>query len=186
MKNYNAIRDQLFNKERQNAINNIFFARDLQEKELEKAKKEYENKTRQNLLISGLIFLLLASGLLIWTIRQKQKSLVLVSREKEKVETQKKVAENALDKLMHMQKQLIQSEKLASLGELTAGIAHEIQNPLNFVNNFSEVNIELIGEMKKEIKEGNYPEVNNLATDLEANMEKIAIHGKRADAIVKS
>ena len=74
---------------------------------------------------------------------------------------------------------------MASLGELTAGIAHEIQNPLNFVNNFSEVNKELIGEMKEEIEKGNYDEVKTIAKDIEDNEEKINHHGKRADTIVK-
>ena len=74
---------------------------------------------------------------------------------------------------------------MASLGELTAGIAHEIQNPLNFVNNFSEVNAELIAEMKDEIDKGNIEEVKAIADDIEANEQKINHHGKRADAIVK-
>ena len=74
---------------------------------------------------------------------------------------------------------------MASLGELTAGIAHEIQNPLNFVNNFSEVNKELIDEMKEEIEKGNFDEVKAIANDIEDNEEKINHHGKRADAIVK-
>jgi signal transduction histidine kinase len=74
---------------------------------------------------------------------------------------------------------------MASLGELTAGIAHEIQNPLNFVNNFSEVNKELIAEMKEEIDKGNLEEVKAIATDVHDNEEKINHHGKRADAIVK-
>ena len=74
---------------------------------------------------------------------------------------------------------------MASLGELTAGIAHEIQNPLNFVNNFSEVNKELIAEMKEEIDKGNYDEVKAIANDVKENEEKILHHGKRADAIVK-
>ena len=97
----------------------------------------------------------------------------------------KQRAEDALTELQVTQKQLVQSEKMASLGELTAGIAHEIQNPLNFVNNFSEVNSELIDELEEEIEKGNLEEVRALAKDIRANEQKINHHGKRADAIVK-
>ncbi|MBK9492112.1 MAG: GHKL domain-containing protein [Haliscomenobacter sp.] len=95
------------------------------------------------------------------------------------------VLEKTLSNLKSTQAQLIQSEKLASLGELTAGIAHEIQNPLNFVNNFAEVSAEMLGEMKEEINAGNTSEVIAIADDLEQNLSKINHHGQRASSIVK-
>ena len=95
-------------------------------------------------------------------------------------------AEYRTAELRNTQNQLIQQEKLASLGELTAGIAHEIQNPLNFVNNFSEVNIELIDELKTEMRSlATLEMTEQLIDDIKANSEKINHHGKRADAIVK-
>jgi len=117
---------------------------------------------------------------------QRQKTL-RIEREKnqQKELEQAKEIEKAYTDLKATQSQLIQSEKMASLGELTAGIAHEIQNPLNFVNNFSEVNSELIEEMKEELNNGNLEEVQSLADDINENEKKIMFHGKRADSIVK-
>ncbi|HVT85000.1 MAG TPA: hypothetical protein VHD35_07340, partial [Chitinophagaceae bacterium] len=103
-----------------------------------------------------------------------------------KLEAAKKQVDKTLTDLRQTQQQLVQSEKMASLGELTAGIAHEIQNPLNFVNNFSDVSTELLEEMKQELATGNLQQATELADDVIQNLEKILLHGKRADGIVKS
>ena len=108
-----------------------------------------------------------------------------IQEQKERTELQRDVLRKALTDLKATQSQLVQSEKMASLGELTAGIAHEIQNPLNFVNNFSEVSEELCSEMEEEAKAGHIDEVLTIASSLKQNLGKISVHGKRADSIVK-
>lgn len=110
--------------------------------------------------------------------KNKQKANTLLKAQKEEIQT-------TLEQLESTQSQLIQSEKMASLGELTAGIAHEIQNPLNFVNNFAEVSNELIDEMNEELDKGDIEETKAISLDLKLNLEKINHHGKRADGIVK-
>ncbi|MEO8412267.1 MAG: ATP-binding protein [Ginsengibacter sp.] len=120
-----------------------------------------------------------------WMTERKAELEKIVEERTSELREQKEQVERTLTELKSTQSQLIQSEKMASLGELTAGIAHEIQNPLNFVNNFSEVNTELIEEMKEEITRGNMEQVIAIASDIKENEQKINHHGKRADAIVK-
>jgi signal transduction histidine kinase len=118
--------------------------------------------------------------------REKQEILASQNELLEKQVTERTSELNqSLTHLKQTQSQLIQSEKMASLGELTAGIAHEIQNPLNFVNNFSDVNQELVDELQTELKTGNVEEAISISNDIKENEEKINHHGKRADAIVK-
>jgi len=135
--------------------------------------------------LAGLGAVLIIAFILYRNNLHRKKANNLLQTQKEKIEAQKKNLEQTLDELKTAQNQLVQTAKMASLGELTAGIAHEIQNPLNFVNNFSEVNYELVSEMVEEFRSGRNVQGETIARDLQQNLEKISHHGKRADAIVK-
>jgi two-component system NtrC family sensor kinase len=140
--------------------------------QVEKQQQAAANKVKVIIFIAVLAVFLGIAIVLVIAYRNKQRANALL--------------EKTLDELRTTQQQLIQSEKMASLGELTAGIAHEIQNPLNFVNNFAEVSVELLGELREEAAAGHTADVIAIAGDLGQNLEKINHHGKRADAIVKS
>jgi two-component system, NtrC family, sensor kinase len=158
---------------------NYEFERKQQVAKVEQQKQNDLAKTKQTALIVGLILTLILAAVAFNGFKNKRKANFLLQK-------QKKEIQDTLSNLKLTQAQLIQSEKMASLGELTAGIAHEIQNPLNFVNNFSEINTELIEELKEETRKGNTEGVMALANNIQVNDEKISHHGKRADSIVKS
>jgi len=166
-----SIKDSLYGIPKFKQLQLLMLSEQKHQQEIEQQQERYRNKTRMIAMWSAVGIFLIIAFILYRNNRQKQKT--------------NKVLENTLSNLRSTQAQLIQSEKMASLGELTTGIAHEIQNPLNFVNNFSDVNKELLTELKDEIKKGNYSEVELIAKDVIENEEKINHHGKRADAIVK-
>ena len=166
-----AVKDSLLSKEKDREIQSFSFKERIREHEFIAAQEKYKNRIQRYIFGGGLLCLLLIAGIL-WRNNLQQK------KAKNRIET-------AYKDLKTTQQQLIQSEKMASLGELTAGIAHEIQNPLNFVNNFSEVSNELVDEMKSGLATGNMQLANEIADDIKQNLEKINHHGKRADAIVK-
>jgi two-component system, NtrC family, sensor kinase len=158
--------------------------------ELSKKELEFERKNlQQKWLTFSALAALFSLGVIAWIINRNRKRLNHAYHDLQQknivIEAQKADAEETLSKLKAAQSQLIQSEKMASLGELTAGIAHEIQNPLNFVNNFSDLNKELIDDMRKALHTGDSAEAISIAADIHANQDKISSHGKRADSIVK-
>jgi len=171
-----SLKDSIFTSEKLFKVQNLSFQESLQKQRQEQAKKEavqeYKSKIKIYSLVAGVAALLIFIFILYRNNHQRQIA-------------NKKVEKAYID-LKSTQAQLIQSEKMASLGELTAGIAHEIQNPLNFVNNFSDVNTELINEAEIEMDKGNINEAKTILIDIKENEEKINHHGKRADAIVKN
>jgi two-component system, NtrC family, sensor kinase len=186
---FNAAKDTIINQSKLLQINLLNFDEAQRQKELQRkideARESYANKVRYFTLLAAVAIFLLISLILYRNNRSKRianKSLELQKRE---IDLQRAKAEEALHELRSTQAMLVQSEKMASLGELTAGIAHEIQNPLNFVNNFSEINKELLEEMRDEMEKGNTDEAKRMVKDIVDNEEKINHHGKRADSIVK-
>jgi len=181
--------DTLYNQQKVRASQYLTFTQELGDREaqqrLNQANLEYKNKIKL-VVLSGSILVLLIIAVGLWRRNIfKQKSFARLQMQKQEIDDQKTIVEKTLKELKSTQSQLIQSEKMASLGELTAGIAHEIQNPLNFVNNFSEVNSELIEEAHQQIDQGNISGVKSILNDIKDNEEKINQHGKRADSIVK-
>jgi signal transduction histidine kinase len=173
-------KDSLFGATHIMTIQNQISREQARQNELQAAQLSYRNRLKVYSLIAGLAILFIVAFFLYRNNKQKQKANIILGDQKNQIEL-------TLKELKSTQSQLIQAEKMASLGQLTAGIAHEIQNPLNFVNNFSEVSEEMIDEAigtRQEAGE-NSPVVADLLMDIKANLTKINLHGKRADSIVK-
>jgi two-component system NtrC family sensor kinase len=184
---YSSANDSLFNTRTNQQLQMMEFEEEQRKFALELETTEYRNKIKVYVLLGALALFLIGGIYLLRSIRQKHRVNTLLSAQKEELQ-------QALGQLKSTQAQLIQAEKMASLGELTAGIAHEIQNPLNFVNNFAEVNAELIDELQQELatlrlrsgQDVNTQSATDVAQTIKDNEEKIIFHGKRADGIVKS
>ncbi|HOY17060.1 MAG TPA: ATP-binding protein [Haliscomenobacter sp.] len=171
-------KDSLFNQEKQKQLLSFKFNEELQKSEMKNAQQQSVNKNRVLILLILLTCFVLFIIILVRNNRHKQTANRLLHQQKEEIQS-------TLSQLRSTQAQLIQSEKLASLGELTAGIAHEIQNPLNFVNNFAEVSAEMLVEMDAELDKGDVQEAKAISADLQLNLSKINHHGQRASSIVK-
>lgn len=184
-KQYHTYADSLVNIENERVAANYKADLEISQKEIAFERKN----VRLRWIIFSSIAALISTIIILWIINRNRRRSVRANKELQQknaiIEDQKLEVESTLNHLKTTQNQLIQAEKMASLGELTAGIAHEIQNPLNFVNNFSEVSVELLNEMKDELDSGNPDLAKELADDVIQNLGKINTHGKRADSIVK-
>jgi two-component system, NtrC family, sensor kinase len=184
-------KDSMFNQQKAKQVENVSFIENLKKQELIDAEKEFKNRQWLMALLAIIGVVILISVILFRNNRIQNKANILLSKQKQEIDVQKNKVENALHELKETQMQLVQKEKLASLGEITAGIAHEIQNPLNFVNNFSELSIELADELKEEFDKIDIPTdrkeyLEELLQDLTKNQERIYGHGKRASSIVSN
>jgi signal transduction histidine kinase len=175
-------KDSISNFTQFQQVQSIAFKEEIKEREQRQQLLLQQTQYRSRVkifIVLGVVVALLSIAFILWrNNRHKQKANALLQRKNTQIE-------QTLSQLRATQAQLIQSEKMASLGELTAGIAHEIQNPLNFVNNFSEVSNELVDEMNEELGKGDIEEAKIIAGDIKQNLEKISHHGKRAESIVK-
>ena len=188
LEKYYTLKDSIFSLESKNTIVQLEADYQIEQKNSELLQKENElvkqTNQRNMLLFLAVGIALLLSFVSLFYSRIKKANALLADRN-EQINKQKDELEESIDNLKRTQTQLIHSEKMASLGELTAGIAHEIQNPLNFVNNFSGVSSELIEEAFEELKKNDIEEVKEVLNDLKSNLNKINHHGGRASSIVK-